>query len=331
MNAKRIFILIFIGSLLTFSCKNGKMKESLLPSVSGKAGEVLIIMEKTQWDTDCGKQLRNVLLKEVDVLPQSEPMFNPICINHKAFSELFRIHRNIVITNISKKVTENKITVENDKWAVPQTIINISAKTKAEFIELFNNNEDKIMNLLLKAERDRLMQNYKKYTEQSINNKIQKRANINITVPKGYTYDMDTNNFIWISQETPQISQGVFIYWYNYNDTSMLTKDALINKRNNILQKYVSGPREGSYMTTETQIKPKWNSYIFKGNYFAELRGLWKVEGDYMGGPFVSLSLVDKKHNRIVTADGYVYAPKYDKRNYMRQVEAILYSINIDD
>lgn len=321
------FLLIF---LFLISCNSGKMKKNLLPGVSGKAGEVLVIMEKEDWKGKCGETVRQSFLQDVQGLPQSEPMLNPVNINKKAFSELFKIHRNIVYVQISKNIETPKITVERDKWATPQIVINISAPSKENFILLFSENREKILHLILQAERDRLTTNYKKYAEYEVIDKIEKKANIKIIVPKSYTYDMDTTNFIWISHETPQISQGVFIYWYTYSDTAMFSKSELIRKRNEILKKYVSGPQKGSYMTTENQIPPILNTYLLKKDYFAEIRGLWKVEGDYMGGPFVSISRLDKKNNRIVTADGYVYAPKYDKRNYMRQIEAILYSIEFE-
>lgn len=321
------FLLIF---LFLISCNSGKMKKDLLPGVSGKAGEVLVIMEKEDWKGKCGETVKHTFLQEVQGLPQIEPMLNPVNISKKAFSELFRIHRNIVYVQISKNIETPKITIEKDKWATPQTVINIFAPSKEAFVQLFSENKDKILNLILQAERNRLTANYKKYAEYKVIEKIKDKADIKIRVPKGYTYDMDTTNFIWISHETPQISQGVFIYWYPYKDTAMFSKKELLNKRNDVLKKYVSGPQKGSYMTTETQISPLLNTYIFKDEYFAEIRGLWKVEGDYMGGPFVSISRLDKKNNRIVVADGYVYAPKYDKRNYMRQVEAILYSIEFE-
>jgi len=60
-----------------------------------------------------------------------------------------------------------------------------------------------------------------------------------------------------------------------------------------------------------------------------EIRGLWRVENAFMGGPFVSLSTVDETRNRVVTVEGFVYAPKADKRNLMRQVEAVVYSLQI--
>ena len=239
------------------------------------------------------------------------------------------MHRNILYTRISPTVEKPQISVEQDKWARPQTIINIFAPDNNSFAAFFNEHKNEVLGLFLKAERERLMSNYKNYPEPEVINKLEKRAGVKLTIPKGYTYDLDTNNFVWISHETAEISQGIFVYYYEYKDTSQFSKLSLINKRNEMLQKYVAGPRDGSYMTTELQLLPDYRTYELDGKYTAELRGLWKVEGDYMGGPFVSISRIDKYRNRIVTVEGYVYAPKYDKRNYMRQLEAIIYSLEI--
>ena len=69
------------------------------------------------------------------------------------------------------------------------------------------------------------------------------------------------------------------------------------------------------------------NVLNLKNNYTIEIRGLWNVYGDFMGDPFLSLTVLDEKRKRVITVDGYVYAPKFNKRNYLRQVEAILYSL----
>ncbi len=323
-------IFIVAITILATGCNQGKVKRSLLPGVSGNAGEVLVIMDKEKWNGSPGELVRDLLLQDVPGLPQSEPLFNTVNISNRAFSALFRIHRNIVITKISSEIEKPVITVERDKWAEPQTVIYIMAPSRETFLNLFNQNTDKVLGLLLKAERDRLMNNYKKYAERPVIEKLKRNTGIHLTIPKGYTYDLDTNNFIWISHETPQISQGLFVYSYEYKDTSDFNQISLINKRNEFLQNYVAGPRKGSYMTTELQYLPTFRSYEWKGQYTAELRGLWKVEGDYMGGPFVSLSRLDKVNNRVVTVEGYVYAPKYDKRKYIRQMEAILYSFDFE-
>jgi hypothetical protein len=56
-------------------------------------------------------------------------------------------------------------------------------------------------------------------------------------------------------------------------------------------------------------------------------RGTWEMEGDAMGGPFVSHTLIDKSGKPTVTALAFVYAPEMKKRNLMRQVEASLYTL----
>jgi len=323
---KKIVISLII--LIAFGgCTQKKVRKNLLPGVSGKAGEVLLVIDKKYWESQTGKAFRNLLLEDVPGLPQKEPLFTLVNIPLKSFSELFRIHRNIIYVQINKDVKKPDIKVEYNKWAKPQIVITMSAPDEKSFLKLFDKDNQKVLSLLLKKEQDRLMENYKTYSEHKVIKKLEQRAAVHLTIPKGYTYDLDTNNFIWISHETPDISQGIFVYWYNYKSQSQFTVDSLINRRNDFLKRYVSGPYKGTYMTTEMQVFPMFRSYMLNKKYTAELRGLWRVEGDFMGGPFVSISQIDEQRSRIVTVEGYVYAPKYDKREYVRQLEAILYTI----
>ena len=58
-----------------------------------------------------------------------------------------------------------------------------------------------------------------------------------------------------------------------------------------------------------------------------EARGLWRMKGDFMGGPFVSHTRLDQKNQRIITAEIFVYSPDKMKRNLVRQMEASLYTL----
>jgi hypothetical protein len=40
------------------------------------------------------------------------------------------------------------------------------------------------------------------------------------------------------------------------------------------------------------------------------------------------LSTYDKESNKIITVEGDVFAPKFDKREYLRELEAILFSLH---
>jgi len=66
----------------------------------------------------------------------------------------------------------------------------------------------------------------------------------------------------------------------------------------------------------------------FKGHFAVEMRGMWDLEGDFMGGPFLSYTFVDPRNNRIFTIDGFVYNPNEEKKDLVRQLEAILYTLD---
>jgi alpha-D-ribose 1-methylphosphonate 5-triphosphate synthase subunit PhnG len=50
-----------------------------------------------------------------------------------------------------------------------------------------------------------------------------------------------------------------------------------------------------------------------------------------MGGPYVSLAVLDVANQRVIVGYGYVYAPNKDKRNFIRQIEAMLYSMKLNN
>ena len=85
-----------------------------------------------------------------------------------------------------------------------------------------------------------------------------------------------------------------------------------------------------SYMTTESRFGVDYTPITVNGKYCGVLRGLWKMVGDMMGGPFVSHVRLDEKNNRVVVAEGFVFAPETDKRNFIRRIEAALYTLRLD-
>ena len=51
------------------------------------------------------------------------------------------------------------------------------------------------------------------------------------------------------------------------------------------------------------------------------------MKNGFMGGPYINYSMVDEKRNRVICIDGYVYCPKFDKREYLREQEALIKTI----
>ena len=104
----------------------------------------------------------------------------------------------------------------------------------------------------------------------------------------------------------------------------------IIANRNRILKENVPGMFDGTYMTTSEFIPLTVSFVKYKDMNFAQTRGYWEVYNDYMGGPFVSHSMYTPDGKEILVEEAFVYAPRYDKRQYLRQVEALLYSFEWD-
>lgn len=66
-----------------------------------------------------------------------------------------------------------------------------------------------------------------------------------------------------------------------------------------------------------------------QGDYALEARGLWRIKGDFMGGPFVSHVRLDKANQRIIVSEIFIYSPDKMKRNLVRQMEASLYTLKL--
>ena len=80
-------------------------------------------------------------------------------------------------------------------------------------------------------------------------------------------------------------------------------------------------------MITVPEYEPDLRHVRIEGRYWAEMRGFWDVENNFMGGPFISYSSVDIANRRVVTIDCYVFSPKNPKRNLMRQLENLVYTV----
>ena len=61
----------------------------------------------------------------------------------------------------------------------------------------------------------------------------------------------------------------------------------------------IPGFKEGVYMSTDsllTDVRP----INVQNSYTMEARGLWRMKGDFMGGPYVSLLVWTRKTNELL-------------------------------
>lgn len=127
--------------------------------------------------------------------PAGRTLFDLISVPHEAFKDIFLTTRNILQTKISPIVENPGVTYANDVWAYPQATVQINARNNEEFDKIFSENSDKIVAYFLKAERNRLAENYRKLYEKSVYNNLEAKFNIKLTVPPGFQISTEKENF----------------------------------------------------------------------------------------------------------------------------------------
>ena len=323
-----MYLALAATALITLgSCSQEQRKKALLPNISGKAGEVIVVIGQNDWEGAVGTVLRDSLTCDFPQLPQREPLFTLVNVPQSAFGSMFQIHRNIIIINISKDVTEPGVIYRNDVWAAPQTVIRVNAPDSETAVEILKENNTTIVGMLEEAERDRMIRNARKYEQQGIAPVVTEMVGGSPHFPSGYRIKKKTDNFIWVTYDPEYVSQGIFIYKYPVvKGQDMMSSQSLLTENSLMLMDNVPGMFENTYMTMSSFAPPTIKYMKYRGLEFAEIRGLWEVHNDYMGGPFVTHVFYSPDGEYMIGLEGFVYAPKFDKRHYLRQVESIIYS-----
>jgi len=320
-------VLIMAAVPSCFNSDNGK--SAMLPNVMGSTGELIVVIDNLKWDGKVGDKIREVFVSPVEGLPQAEPIFDLVIVTPGKFGEYYITHRNVIMVHTGAD-REQKVVFQTNKYSSTQLIITLEGKNDDEIIELLEKQKKAIVEKINITERDRWI-SYYRHSINSMNfNILREKHKITLHVPSNYAMDVNEKGFVWFAYETPVTTQAVLIHYFDYNGENYFSEDSIRSIRNNMTREKVKGPADGTWMKIEDQLPVEYSTFRFRERNWAMLRGLWTLENGFMGGPFVTLVTRDEVNNRFVMLDGFVYAPNDEKRELLRQVEAILYTVSFD-
>ncbi|MDL2255784.1 DUF4837 family protein [Parabacteroides sp. OttesenSCG-928-G06] len=327
MKAKQIIFSLLFLLLLGACTSSGPVQ----PSMTGLAYEVVVTMTEPLWKGEVGEAVKADLGSEVPGLPQVERAMRITYASPRNFSGLLTYVRNIVILRVDPTVyTQTSINMERSRWARGQVVITLNAPTNEEAINYLKEHPKVLVNQFVKEEMTRAVAQFEKSYSTIVAESVKKKFDISLNVPENMTYYRDTTDFFWASNNAGTSRMDIAVYTFPYTDENTFTRDYLISKRDSVMKLHMPGGFPNSYMTTETRyVMPIYTPITVKGKYCGVLRGLWRVQGDQMGGPFVSHARLDEVNNRVVVVEGFVYAPETDKRNIIRRIEAALYTLRL--
>lgn len=315
--------LCFLVSVLLFSCNEKKTKRTT--ETSGKINSVSVIVDDQLWNGEVGDSIRNKFASPVLGLPQEEPVFSLNQYPVKLLEGFMSNSRNIIVI---KKEPKSEFKIVANEYANPQVVVHISGNSVQELLDTIQANDSIIIQKIKKSEI-RILQNQIKEDSLANTEKITQKFNVKINIPTKYKMVMHGKRFIWFKKEIT--SGNLSLVFYQIPLGSIKDNENAINRitkiRDSIGKIYIHGAVPRTRMVTETAYSPYLSKTTIFGRDAFETKGNWELERDFMSGPFVNYAIVDKKNNRILVIEGFVYAPSKQKRDLMFELEAIIKSV----
>jgi len=344
-----IYILISFLALIT-ACKENN--PDYLPKANGKPGEIVLIVDSMQWKGALGTALRNIFNAEVPGLPQDEPMFTVIYVHPQRNLKLLTQLKNLVyVFTLDQNTRGSRILKESispetvtriqqdtgfyissikDEYAKGQEVMYLFGATEKDLIQHLQKNGKKIIDHFNIIERTRLEKSlFTKKSTEGISAFLRREQRIDINVPAGYKLANQKDDFIWLRQIDPDKDKDIFITWKTYESEYQFLPDSVIAWRDAVAKKYLfENPKNPiSYLVIERQDADVISQQInFKNHFAMEIRGLWRTNNRTMGGPFVGYAIADQPQGLLYYIEGFAFAPGKDKREFIRELEAILWS-----
>ncbi|MCL2290502.1 MAG: DUF4837 family protein [Bacteroidetes bacterium] len=325
---KKVFYLscLLLTTLLLFSCKKGGIKIKVDNFSNGKAGEVILVIDKKYASDDVRNYIEEILTQPQPAFNQIEPMFDLLHFENKDFTAYFQRHRSIVQFDINPNFSSNTFRIEENVWARPQVHIHLRGYSMDSLLIFFKQHENEIIDALYDNDLKRVQYFASGRNDAYIEQRIVDKFGIHITVPNTYSIAREEEDFIWLLFRTVRNDRFIIIYKTPGTD---LSRRGLIDARNEKTKAYIPGAVFGAYpIVAEVYQFPLYRDNVKIGAITGtELRGLWESVNDKMGGPFYEFSFIDRAGENVISVGGFVYAPEEEKRNYLREVEAIVKSV----
>lgn len=346
---KKLIPAVLLALLLVAGCKtkDNKEKGTYLPSSRSSEAEVILVMDSAKWHGNLGEAVVKTFASQIPGLPQPEPYFSLKHVRASAFKSLFKQAANIIIVMTLDNNSREGLTLKNyftdeslerirnnkdlfmftqeNVFAQNQNVMYLFGQNDQQLIERLEKNQERLRDYFLKNEMERIAGKvYAGKPKEGITKKLIADHQFSLKVPGAYDLAKEEQNFIWLRQ-LGQIDKSVFVYYEPYTSESAFEKQEIIELRNKIGRTLLVDIQNPSiYMETEDLIPPEMIQTNLNGKYTVESRGLWKLSDGSLGGPFISYIFVDESLNRLYYIEGYVASPGHNKRETIRELEAIL-------
>ena len=236
------------------------------------------------------------------------------------------MYSNIVFAEVDSKHREVEMRISRNVYCRPQLIVFLTAPSDQAFIELVADRHRQIATLLNEQEFSRERRLLAKKHSLKVKQQAEKQFGISILAPPDIDQIKTGHNFFWASASQQDLRLNICIYTLPLCN---LTQELFVAARDSVMKANIPGAHEGQWMETDSRTVSSQQLPAHDGRpAHMEVRGLWDMRDDALGGPFVSYVQLDERHDLLLVTEGFVLAPEERKRPHIRKLEAALQTVS---
>ncbi|MFT4605200.1 MAG: hypothetical protein ACI9W4_001939 [Rhodothermales bacterium] len=329
------------------------------PRAVGREGDIIVVTDSASWNGELGDALRGELSPYIGTLPAPERMFTlrRMGIVNQRSLKLLRKQKNVIFAApLSDSTRESRfmqqildaeateavniggtvaIVGRRDEFAQAQQVYYLIGRDAKSIAETVRENAEGMRYNFNTITRQRLqIEMFKKGRQFEMEQRLLDTHSFAVNAQHDFVVAVDTTNFVWMRRLISSDSWRSFFVWYT-DDLSPADLDVewALAVRDRLTQAYVQG-NLGGHVEVDMRRTLESENIDFMGRFGYEIRGLWHMVGyedgrkvEYgMGGPFVLYAFYDEDTGRTYVMDGMVFAPGYEKREFLRQMEVVAHT-----
>lgn len=227
--------------------------------------------------------------------------------------------------------------LKKDLWSTGQIVLVLVSKDKKTLLKHLRENRNEIY-IYFRGEffnRELNAILAEGHNKKEIEKYFLKKYGWTILVQHDYYVAKDSaqEKFVWLRRRTPEdMERFIFIHWIDSveNPYRFFNQTWIAQKRNEITRKFYRTVDDNAWVIIAED--PESIKYLyffpvnFNGKYAIRVQGLWRFSDFSGGGPFVSYIFYDEKQKRIYFIDGSIFAPRYEKKKLVIQIDALLHT-----
>lgn len=330
------------------------------PRAIGKEGEVTVVMDSARWAGPAGEAFRKTVTPWVETLPQPERHFEVRHLelsDERAYESIQDLKNVVIAAPLSDSTNEanflrrrlsdkaqkairngqSALVDKPDLWRRSQRVFYVTAATPEALSEVLRNQGAQIKRSLNDITLQRMNREmYDDARQFAVEDTLMDRHGFAVNVQHDFQVAVDTTTetegFVWLRRLLAQTRREFFVYYKENASPSELTPEWIYATHDSLTREHLRGNVSGFVRidyrrSLETRETNPLERYGYK------TRGLWhfvepRDESDGFipgagGGPFVAYAFYDRPSDRLYLLHGSVFAPDFDKLQFIRQMEVM--------